>query len=124
MGSLNNLAEQMRNCSAVADQFARILGALPYGTPVGHVPVPGAAGPTGRKRKLAAAEDGDGKRKRKAKDPNAPKRPASSYLIFQNDVRQELKQKHPEKTNNELLTMIAKLWSEMPREQKEVNTLF
>ena len=54
------------------------------------------------------------------RDPNAPKRPPSSYLLFQNDVRAELKAKHPEMRNNELLGAIAKLWGSMPQEQKDV----
>ena len=78
---------------------------------------------TGGKRKARDADDAvEGKKKRKVKpkDPNAPKRPASSYLMFQNDVRQELKAKNPHLPNNELLNLIAKAWSEMPKEQKDV----
>lgn len=32
---------------------------------------------------------------KKVKDPNAPKRPATSYIMFQNDVREDLRQKNP-----------------------------
>lgn len=83
-------------------------------------PPPPAAG----KRKAAAMDETDGvkaKRTRKAKDPNAPKRPASSYILFQNEVRKELKAQHPALSNPELLTMIAKKWSEMPDEAKAVS---
>ena len=89
-------------------------------------PPPAPAPPpaqTGGKRKARDADDAvEGKKKRKVKpkDPNAPKRPASSYLMFQNDVRQELKAKNPHLPNNELLNLIAKAWSEMPKEQKDV----
>jgi len=127
IGSLNNVAEQMRACAAVADQFAQLVSHVPYGVPVGQYPHVAVAQATprvpGRKRK-APADDGEGnKRTRAVKDPNAPKRPASSYLIFQNEVRKELKEKHPSISNNELLTMIAKLWSELPKEKKEAYEL-
>jgi transcriptional regulator HMO1 len=82
--------------------------------------------PTGGKRKSrGGGEDAEGKRRRKIKpkDPNAPKRPPSSYLLFQNEVRQELKAKHPNIPNNELLAKIAKAWSDMPKEQKDVSFL-
>ncbi|KAI8984941.1 HMG-box, partial [Trametes punicea] len=73
----------------------------------------------GKKRK-SRGDDGEGKKRaRKPKDPNAPKRPASSYLLFQNDVRNELKAKNPGMRNNELLSAIAKMWADMPQEQKD-----
>jgi hypothetical protein len=67
-------------------------------------------------------EDTDSKkRKRKPRDPNAPKRPASSYILFQNDIRKELKEKHPNVSNNELLAMISKLWNDMPDQEKKAS---
>lgn len=62
------------------------------------------------------------KRPRKPKDPNAPKRPASSYLLFQNEIRQDLKAKNPNMPNNELLGLIAKMWKDMSRDEKDVRT--
>ena len=123
----------MRECASVAEQFAQIVGNFSFnGNPPpfpalanGQYPMPippslPAAEETGKKRK-SRGDDADGKRKiKKPKDPNAPKRPPSSYLLFHNDVRSELKAKNPGMRNNELLGAIAKLWSEMPQEQKEV----
>ncbi|TBU50564.1 HMG-box protein [Dichomitus squalens] len=74
----------------------------------------------GGKKRKSRADDAEVKRRaKKPKDPQAPKRPASSYLLFQNDVRNELKAKNPGMRNNELLSAIAKLWSEMPQDQKD-----
>jgi hypothetical protein len=78
------------------------------------------------KRKAAGAlDDDDGPKKRrratKPKDPNAPKRPASSYILFQNEIRKELKEKHPHLTNPELLTMISEMWKKMSDEEKAVS---
>lgn len=130
MGSLGAVAETMRNCAAIAEQFAQMIPHLPLGPGGGmaghangqYAPI-AAMGPplaTTGKRK-SRGEEVEGKRKRATRDPNAPKRPASSYLLFQNDVRQELKAKHPSLPNNELLGIISKLWSDMPKEQKDVS---
>ncbi|KAI0766176.1 high mobility group box domain-containing protein [Trametes elegans] len=130
VGSLNALAHNMRECAAIADAFVHTLN---YGNPPPFAPMgangqfpmtmvpamPVAQDEHGRKRK-ARGEDADGKKRaKKPKDPNAPKRPASSYLLFQNDVRNELKAKNPTLRNNELLSAIAKMWAEMPQEQKD-----
>lgn len=71
---------------------------------------------------MFAEDDGSKKRKRasKPKDPNAPKRPASSYILFQNAIRSELRKQFPEITNAELLSMISEKWKSMPAEDKEV----
>jgi hypothetical protein len=115
----------MRQCATVADEFARTMsgkslapGLSPFSDTIAQ----------GGKRKAQADDDdeGDGKKKRKArkpKDPNAPKRPPSSYLLFQNEVRAELKAKFPELPNSELLQMISKRWSAMSDEDKEVRVV-
>ncbi|KAH9991626.1 high mobility group box domain-containing protein, partial [Russula compacta] len=55
---------------------------------------------------------------KKAKDPNAPKRAASSYIFFQNDLRQELRKQHPAISPTELMSRVSKQWAEMTPEQK------
>ncbi|KAF8075899.1 high mobility group box domain-containing protein [Lyophyllum atratum] len=65
-------------------------------------------------------DDKPAKRKRKPKDPNAPKRPASSYIMFQNEIRKDLKEKNPNITNSDLLLLISKKWAEMSEEDKAV----
>ena len=120
----------MRNCATFAEQFAQLITSITYpGAPMmypnGQMPqMPPPQEPAaGGKRKSRGGDDaGEGKRKRKTKpkDPNAPKRPPSSYLLFQNEVRQELKAKHPNMSNNELLAKISKTWNDMPKEHKEV----
>ncbi|KAI0034399.1 high mobility group box domain-containing protein, partial [Vararia minispora EC-137] len=55
---------------------------------------------------------------RKVKDPNAPRRPASSYILFQNDVRPSLRETFPGLTHTELMTRVSKLWAELPAEKK------
>jgi hypothetical protein len=105
----NAAAEVMRHCARLADDWAETLK---------H---------SSGKRSAAADEDDEpisnGKRKRvtKKKDPNAPKRPASSYLLFQNEVRKELKERFPTLTNTELLTMIKNQWTTMSDADKAVS---
>ena len=64
-----------------------------------------------------------GKRKRVAKtpkDPDAPKRPASSYLLFQNELRTQLKEENPNMHHNELVKHISARWASMTAEDKAV----
>ncbi|KAH9843788.1 high mobility group box domain-containing protein [Rhodofomes roseus] len=122
--SLGHVAQQLRDCAAYADQLSGSVSGVPYNPaamPLMQFPVPpgglaAVASPATGKRKTREVE---GKKTRKKKDPLAPKRPPSSYLLFQNEVRSELKKTHPGMPNNELLGMIAKQWSEMSQEDKE-----
>jgi len=79
----------------------------------------------GKRRVAHSPEDGEATKKRKRntkpKDPNAPKRPASSYILFQNEVRKELKEQHPNLSNSDLLGMISEQWKHMSDEQKEAS---
>jgi len=120
--NLGHVAQSLRDCAAIADQLAGSMSGMPYNQGAMQLmqfPVqpPGlVAPPATGKRKMREVE---GKKTRKKKDPLAPKRPPSSYLLFQNEVRSELKKTHPGMPNNELLGMIAKQWSEMSQEDKE-----
>ncbi|KAG6865562.1 hypothetical protein C0991_001455 [Blastosporella zonata] len=101
----------MKSTAAIADSFVALLKDASF-----------EDGKKSRKRKGAADDDDDkpAKRKRKAKDPNAPKRPASSYIMFQNDIRKELKEKNPTLSNPDLLAMISDKWSKMTDDEKAV----
>lgn len=75
------------------------------------------------KRKADHGQEGEGtkrKRVKKPRDPDAPKRPPSSYLLFQNEVRQAMKKANPSMANHEILTNISQRWAEMSPEEKEV----
>lgn len=75
------------------------------------------------KRKSDHIQDGEvtrRKRVKKPRDPDAPKRPPSSYLLFQNEVRQAMKKANPTMANHEILTSISQRWAEMSPEEKEV----
>jgi hypothetical protein len=137
---LADVAESLRSCAQFADAFAKIVADTPYspdtaallqGTSPMRSPtrvltkIPGASESGKGKRKIAHSPDeGEApkrrKRNTKPKDPNAPKRPASSYILFQNDVRKELKERHPKLSNADLMGLISEQWKKMSQEEKEV----
>mmetsp|Transcript_44976 Transcript_44976/g.141584 ORF Transcript_44976/g.141584 Transcript_44976/m.141584 type:complete len:278 (-) Transcript_44976:164-997(-) len=55
-----------------------------------------------------------------AKDPNAPKRPLSAFMIYSNQVRDKIKSANPELTFAEMGKKIAADWNGMSAQQKEV----
>ena len=95
--------------------------------------IPSSVGQVNGKRKAEVLDDDDGeeevetgkkgrkKAARKPKDPNAPKRPPSSYLLFQNEIRNDLKEKFPDVPHSELLKMIASRWAALSEVEKQVS---
>jgi hypothetical protein len=63
---------------------------------------------------------GKGKGKAKAKkDPNAPKRPTTSFLYFSVEMRPKIKEKNPEMTFGELGKKIGELFRALTPDEKE-----
>lgn len=52
------------------------------------------------------------------KDPSAPKRPMSAFLDFSNSRRTMVRTIHPNATNGQISSMLAKVWKEAPDEVK------
>ncbi|EEB92266.1 hypothetical protein MPER_09251 [Moniliophthora perniciosa FA553] len=110
--ALHDVADAMRNCAEMAEHLAAVLSD-PDATQTN--------GNTSKRKKGKGkdnVEDEGGKRKR-TKDPNAPKRPASSYIIYQNEVRQTIKEQHPNLSPAEIRTLISQEWAKMSEEEKE-----
>lgn len=63
------------------------------------------------------------KRVTKPKDPNAPKRPPSAYLIYQNAMREEIKAAHPEFSYSEILKEISARWAKISPEERAVSLI-
>ncbi|KDQ65093.1 hypothetical protein JAAARDRAFT_96982, partial [Jaapia argillacea MUCL 33604] len=59
------------------------------------------------------------RREKKEKDPNAPKRPPSSYLLFQNEIRKQISEQNPNMPNNEVLKHISAKWKQMTPDERE-----
>jgi hypothetical protein len=116
----------MRHCANVADQFAQMLTQASFN---GNQLVSPGVAHTRSKRLGTMEEDVEGATKKrrivnkKVKDPDAPKRAASSYIFFQNELRQELRKQHPDISPTELMARVSKQWAEMTPDQKAVRVL-
>ncbi|TEB29547.1 hypothetical protein FA13DRAFT_1632034 [Coprinellus micaceus] len=101
-------AKQLQETARVVEDFAQLINGLDGG----------------KRKELVFDTDDEAagkKRKRttKIKDPNAPKRPPSSYILFQNEIRNELRKQFPEINNSQLLSLISEKWKSLPEAEKE-----
>ena len=63
---------------------------------------------------------------KKIKDPNAPKKPMSSYFFFMNEMRNSVKSEQPGLSIGELSKTMGKMWAELDpagREKYEAMTV-
>jgi hypothetical protein len=61
-----------------------------------------------------------GGRKRKKKDPNAPKRPLSAFFLFCHDERPSVKQVYPSYSVGEVAKELGERWSKVTPEVKQM----
>jgi hypothetical protein len=65
-----------------------------------------------------AVGNGDAGKKKKKRDPNAPKKPASSYLLFMSDFTPQVKMLNPNMTQKEVMAAAGHRWSQLPADKK------
>ena len=58
------------------------------------------------------------KKQKKIRDPLAPKRPVSAYLLFANSIREAVKVEQPELSSKEMVTELARRWGFLVEEEK------
>lgn len=58
------------------------------------------------------------RKKRAAKDPNAPKKPLTSYILFYNHLRSSVAEKNTELSQVDIAKEIARQWKEMSESDK------
>lgn len=118
----------MRQFGNFADALAKVVAKAPFDDPqvvealqtaIDAIPA------TSKKRKLTAlgaADEGVKRRKRekKPKDPNAPKAPPSAYILFQNEIRNAVRDQNPDIQYRELMGLISQQWNGLPSEKKQV----
>ncbi|KAG9127537.1 hypothetical protein FRC07_012553 [Ceratobasidium sp. 392] len=109
VNKLSEISSNMRQAANLADAFSQSIARM---FPNDNITV-SAPVVTGKKRGRAPKE---GKR---IKDPNAPKRPATSYILFQNDIRDELKAKNPGLPYKELLGKVSEAWQKLAETEKK-----
>ena len=56
---------------------------------------------------------------KKGKDPNAPKRPMSAYMLWLNASREKIKSDHPGISITGLSKKVGEIWKGMSKEKKE-----
>ncbi|KAI8923664.1 high mobility group box domain-containing protein [Entophlyctis helioformis] len=64
-------------------------------------------------------EDG-AKRTRAKKDPNAPKKPLSAFMIFSQENRAKIKEDNPEASFGEIGKLLGAAWRELSEKGKQV----
>ncbi|CDR98858.1 related to NHP6B-nonhistone chromosomal protein [Sporisorium scitamineum] len=104
-----------------AFDFLSIANGSHTGVPAAGTETAAAAGTAGASGKAAKKISKAQKRKEKRlRDPDAPKRPPSAYLLFQNEVRQEIRKKHPGMPYSEVLGKVSEAWKALTDEQRRV----
>ena len=67
---------------------------------------------------VAAPEGAKPKKEKKAKDPDAPKRPASAYILFSNAKRAEVVKANPAAKLPEVAKILGGMWKALTPEQQ------
>jgi hypothetical protein len=57
---------------------------------------------------------------KKEKDPNAPKKGLSAFMIFSSENRSRIKEENPEATFGEMGKLLGAKWREMSEDDKAV----
>lgn len=65
-----------------------------------------------------------GKKQKAEKDPNAPKKPLSAFMLYTNNRRPEIMKKSSGLKITEVSSMIGKEWKELTEEEKNVCGIF
>ena len=59
----------------------------------------------------------DGPKKKKRKDPNAPKRNMSAFFLYSNDVRQSVRESNPDAKFGDIAKIISKQYKELSEKE-------
>ncbi|KAG2181963.1 hypothetical protein INT43_006888 [Umbelopsis isabellina] len=65
---------------------------------------------------LQVTEEG---KKKRSKDPNAPKRPMGSFFLFANDRREKLRKEHPDLDTKEIARKLGEEWKVLSDSKKK-----
>lgn len=125
--SLREVSSAMTRCVQVIEEYTSLspvhlskpdlLQPLTAGGPLAVALASGLAdagvGSTGKKERK--------KKEKKIRDPNAPKRPPSAYILFQNEVRDDIRTSNPGMPYKDVLQIISQRWKELPDSEKKVS---
>lgn len=68
---------------------------------------------------IAALAEVATEKKRKTKDPNLPKKPLTTYILYSNDIRARIQEEHKDWAQPEIAREISKLWSQLDSDKKD-----
>ncbi|WOO82589.1 Non-histone chromosomal protein 6 [Vanrija pseudolonga] len=119
VASFKEIASAMTRCVAIIEDYAR-LSPSTLTTTAALAAVENGALALGALEAVAGGKKQRVKKEKKPKDPNAPKRPPSAYLLFQNDVRESIRQANPGMPYKEILSVIANRWKDLSDSQRKV----
>lgn len=120
VASFKDIAAAMTRCVAIIEDYARLAPSTLTTSAALAAVTDGAHGET---LATASGKKQRAKKEKKPKDPNAPKRPPSAYLLFQNDVRENIRTANPTLPYKEILGVIASRWKELDEPQRKVYEL-
>lgn len=108
IASFKDVAAAMSRCAAIIEGYTSLS------------PAPGSIKPP-----VSASSPVDIKKEKrhrvsKPKDPNAPKRPPSAYILFQNEVREAMRKEHPGNTYKEVMGIISQAWKDLPEGTRKI----
>lgn len=86
--------------------------------PLVELDEPAADTPASTAEETPVAEEKKTRKKRAAKDPNAPKKPLTSYILFYNHLRSSVAEKNTELSQVDIAKEIARQWKEMSESDK------
>jgi hypothetical protein len=133
--TLMSLRQMVQSCQRVASvlmdcaaQFQEYASLVPHPSGGAHTSL--VDYPTTSLASLAATAVSNGtvpgtkekkpRKKREKKDPDAPKRPPSAYLLFQNEHMQQLRDEHKDLPYRDVLKLVAEKWRELSDADKQV----
>src|SRR6218665_454 len=61
-----------------------------------------------------------GKKRKRARDINAPKQPLTGYVRFLNDRREKIRAENPGLTFSEITKLMGAEWTKLPASEKQV----
>ena len=134
INSYTKLAQSYKECSNAISAFVSHFNAVADPGEAAHwiatmnvvPPFGGAVAATSTAPAVSAEVDGtEGKKTRRKKEKRAklegePTRPASAYIVFQNEMRPLLKEEFPDIKHQEILQKVSERWKNLDEATKKV----
>ncbi|OCF37847.1 hypothetical protein I317_05352 [Kwoniella heveanensis CBS 569] len=120
IASFREIAAAMTRCVQVIEDYTALTPAHLQKPDFSNLAHNLALLPNGQLISDAALKKERKKKDKKPKDPNAPKRPPSAYILFQNEIREDVRNSNPGMSYKDILVVISQKWKELTDAQKKV----